>query len=63
MIPTKFTHARQLEWWMEENHPGVFNEWELEASSLMDLWDWLQQEHYGVIDEFRKAYRERLTND
>ena len=60
MIPTKLTHARQLEFWLCENYPIMFEDWELTASEVMDLWDWLEQENWAIVDEFKRAYRKRL---
>ena len=38
-----------FEQWVIENYPALFAEWEVEASHLLDLDEWLEMEHPGVI--------------
>lgn len=38
-----------FEKWVIETYPDLFSEWELEVSEYLDLDEWLEMEHFGVI--------------
>ena len=43
-----------FEAWILENYPDLFEEWEVDASHLLDLDEWLDQEYYYVLDKWRR---------
>lgn len=43
-----------FEQWLLQTYPGLFSEWELEACEWLDLDEWLDKEHYRVLDEWQK---------
>lgn len=47
------SNHRAFEEWMIDRYPLVFNEWELEASHLMDLDEFVRREYHEVWDEWR----------
>ena len=51
----RFCHGGiRLELWVEKRHPDVWTEWQYsEAVERMDFWDWLYQEHWDVLAEYR----------
>jgi len=52
------TDTYAFEQWLLATHEDLFEEWELEACEWIELDDWLDKEHYEVLnewDEFRDA--------
>ena len=38
--------------WAMNNHPDVYEEWELFVFPHLDLYEYLEQEEYEVLDEW-----------
>lgn len=56
--PHKVLDAAKLEEWAEEFHPYILREWEYsEVVEWLDFWDWLEYEHFEVMDEFENSFR------
>ncbi len=54
----KFHDAADLERWANNFHFGILVEWECsEVVEWADFWDWLEQEHPEVLDEFVDYWR------
>lgn len=43
-----------FERWLINAYPKLFSEWELEASEYMDVDDWIEENYYAILKEWRK---------
>ena len=57
--PNKLMDAAALEEFTKTEHPITFEEWELEYSHLLDLWDYLEIECDTALTEFEAWYNQR----
>lgn len=53
-MPELVLNPFAFEQWLGANRPELWEEWELEASHLLDVDEWIQHEHWQVWDEWRK---------
>ena len=53
------TEQIAFEEWVIKTYPDLFNEWEVNVAEYIDLNEWLEQEHYSVIDAWRQLHQRR----
>ena len=46
----------RFEAWIIKTYPSLFGEWEREAAEFVDLDQWLEHNHYTVIDAWRRYH-------
>jgi hypothetical protein len=44
---------------MEANHPDEFSDWEVLYAEVIDLYEYLETEHYSIVEEWEAERRER----
>lgn len=54
----RLTNTYAFEQWLLQNHPDLFEEWELEASEFLDLDEWLDRQHYWVLRKWWQRSRD-----